>query len=94
MNREDAKNLTLSILVVVAALLVADNIWLHVKSSRQADALAATAQRIEDHVNPPPGPTLKERTKAAYGSAKDAVKRGYDKIKGSFTKKEEPAPVK
>ena len=87
MTREDAKDLTLSILVVVAALLVADNIWLHVKSSRQADALAATAQRIEDHVNPPPGPTLKERTKAAYDKTKDAVKRGYEKVKESFAKK-------
>ena len=87
MTREDAKDLTLSILVVVAALLVADNIWLHVKCSRQADALAATARRIEEHVNPPPGPTLTERTKAAYGSAKDAVKRGYEKVKESFTKK-------
>ena len=94
MTREDAKDLTLSILVVVAALLVADNIWLHCKCSSQRDELAALEQKLELHINPPPGPTLKERTKAAYGSAKDAVKRGYDKIKGSFTKKEEPVPAK
>ena len=94
MTREDAKDLTLSILVVVTALLVADNIWLHCKCSSQRDELAALGQRLELHINPPPGPTLKERTKAAYGSAKDAVKRGYEKVKGSFTKKEEPAPVK
>ena len=94
MTREDAKDLALSILVVVAALLVADNIWLHCKCSRQADALAATAQRIEEHINPPPGPTLKERTKAAYGSAKDAVKRGYGKVKESFKKKPAEEPGK
>ena len=94
MTREDAKDLTLSILVVVTALLVADNIWLHYKCSSQRDELAALGQKLELHINPPPGPTLKERTKAAYGSAKDAVKRGYEKVKGSFSKKEEPAPVK
>ena len=94
MTREDAKDLTLSILVVVVALLVADNIWLHCKCSSQCDELAALGQKLELHINPPPGPTLTERTKAAYGSAKDAVKRGYEKVKGSFSKKEEPASVK
>lgn len=94
MTREDAKDLTLSILVVVAALLVADNIWLHCKCSAQRDELAALGQKLELHINPPPGPTLKERTKAAYGSAKDAVKRGYEKVKGSFTKKPQEEPGK
>ena len=87
MTREDAKDLTLSILVVVAALLVADNIWLHCKCSAQRDELTALGQKLELHVNPPPGPTFKERTKAAYGKTKDAVKRGYEKVKESFKKK-------
>lgn len=94
MTREDAKDLTLSILVIVAAFLVADNIWLHCKCSSQRDEIATLGQKLELHINPPPGPTLKERTKAAYDKTKDAVKRGYEKVKGSFTKKEEPAPVK
>ena len=94
MTREDAKDLTLSILVVVVALLVADNIWLHCKCSSQRDELTDLGQRLELHINPPPGPTLKERTKAAYGSAKDAVKRGYEKVKGSFTKKPQEEPGK
>ena len=93
MTREDAKDLTLSILVVVAALLVADNIWLHCKCASQRDELAALEQKLEQHINPPPGPTFKERTKAAYDKTKDAVKRGYEKVKGSFKKEpvEEPA---
>ena len=92
MTREDAKDLTLSILVVVAALLVADNVWLHCKCSAQRDEIAALGQKLELHINPPQGPTLTERTKAAYGSAMDAVKRGYEKVKESFKKKpvEEP----
>lgn len=94
MTREDAKDLTLSILVVVAALLVADNIWLHCKCSSQRDELAALGQRLELHINPPQGPTLTERTKAAYGSAKDAVKRGYEKVKESFKKKPAEEPGK
>ena len=94
MTREDAKDLTLSVLVVVAALLVADNIWLHCKCSSQRDELAALGQKLELHINPPPGPTLKDRTKAAYDKTKDAVKRGYEKVKESFAKKEEPAPAR
>lgn len=94
MTREDAKDLTLSILVVVAALLVADNIWLHCKCSAQCDEIAALGQKLELHVNPPPGPTLTERTKAAYGSAKDAVKRGYEKVKEGFKKKSAEEPGK
>ena len=35
MTREDAKDLTLSILVIVVALLIADCIWLHVKCAGQ-----------------------------------------------------------
>ena len=94
MTREDAKDLTLSILVVMVALLVADSIWLHCKCSSQRDELTALGQRLELHINPPPGPTLKERTKAAYGKTKDAVKRGYEKVKGSFTKKPQEEPGK
>ena len=94
MTREDAKDLTLSILVVVAALLVADNIWLHCKCLSQRNELAALGQKLELHINPPPGPTLKERTKAAYGSAKNAVKRGYEKVKEGFKKKPADPPEK
>ena len=94
MTREDAKDLALSILVVVAALLVADNVWLHCKCSAQRDEIAALGQKLELHINPPQGPTLTERTKAAYGSAKDAVKRGYEKVKESFKKKPAEEPGK
>lgn len=101
MSREEAKDLALSILVVVAVLLAADGVWLHCKCAAQRDELAAQAatisvlsERLESHVNPPTGPTVKDRTMKAYDKAKDAVKRGYDKVKESFPKKEEPAPVK
>lgn len=85
MTREDAKDLTLSILVVVVALLVADNIYLHCKCATQGDALrdeiAALNERVELHINPPPGPTMKERAKKAYAKAKRAVKCGYASLK-------------
>ena len=93
MTREDAKDLTLSILVVVAVLLVADNVWLHCKCSAQRDELAALGQKLEQHVNPPPGPSMKDRAKDAYDKTKDAMRRGYDKIKASFGKKEEQVPA-
>ena len=87
MTREEAKDLTLSILVVVVALLVADNIWLHCKCSSQRDELASLEQRLELHINPPPGPTMKERARAAYDKTKDAMKRGYQSVKGKFAEK-------
>ena len=85
MTREEAKDLTLSILVVVVALLVADNIWLHCKCSSQRDELASLEQKLELHVNPPSGPTMKERAKAAYDKTKDAVKRSYQSVKETFS---------
>lgn len=44
MEREDAKDLTLSILVIVVVLLLADCIWLHVKCAREEADIAALAQ--------------------------------------------------
>ena len=87
MTREEAKDLTLSILVIVAALLVADNIWLHCKCLSQRDELASLEQKLELHINPPPGPTMKERAKAAYDKTKDAMKRGYQSVKEKFVEK-------
>ena len=80
MTREDAKDLTLSILVIVAVLLAADNLWLHTR-------FAALEQKIELHINPPPEPTMKERAKAVYDKTKDAVKRGYQSVKEKFAEK-------
>ena len=94
MTREEAKDLTLSILVVVVALLVADNIWLHCKCSSQRDELVSLEQKLELHINPPPGPTMKERAKAAYDKTKEAMKRGYNKVKAGFGKKDEGDPAK
>lgn len=85
MTREEAKDLTLSILIVVAVLLMVDNIWLHCKCSSQQDELATLEQRLELHVNPLPGPTMKERAKKAYDKAKDAVKCGYHSVKGKIS---------
>ena len=48
MEREDLKDLTLSILVIVAALLMIDCIWLHVKCSRAETALSATEQKVAE----------------------------------------------
>ena len=86
MTREDAKDLTLSILVIVAVLLAADNLWLHTR-------FAALEQKIELHINPPLEPTMKERAKAAYDKTKAAMKRGYEKVKETFNKKENPTPA-
>lgn len=83
MRREDVNEIGLAVLVVVAALLAADCVWLHVKCARQAEALAALEGRVELLVNPPPGPGLSERVRGTYEKAKSAAVRGYEKLKSS-----------
>ena len=46
MTREDAKDLTLSVLVIVAVLLLADCIWLHVKQSRSEASFSGMEQKV------------------------------------------------
>ena len=50
MEREDAKDLTLSILVVVVAILVVDCVWLHVKCAREEADIGVLAQDYQKTV--------------------------------------------
>lgn len=93
MTHEDAKDLTLSVLVVIAVLLVADCIWLHVKCERQAEMLREQAaelsvlrKQLEAHLNPPP---LSDRVKEAYEKAKVATREQYEKAKMATKEKYE-----
>ena len=97
MTREDAKDLTLSILVIVVALLLADCIWLHVKCAGQQDAIdfqqeeiakctsfnEMLAKKFDLHVNPPAEPSVADKAKVAYTSAKEATVREYEKVKAA-----------
>lgn len=87
MTRENVKDLTLLVLVIVTALLLADNICLHCKYAAQRDEIVALEQKLEQHLNPPPEPTIKERAKNAYDKTKAAVKRGYQSVKEKFSDK-------
>ena len=87
MTSEDAKDLTLSILVVVVAMLLADCIWLHVKCARLSDEAAVLAERVERHINPPAeaeGPSLAERARQTYDKVKNAAVKGYEAAKGEL----------
>ena len=88
MNREDAKDLTLSILVVVVALLLADCIWLHVKCSRLEANFAALTERVELHINPPKveEPSLTDKAKQTFMKVKAAAEKGYDAAKRELAK--------
>lgn len=87
MEREDAKDLTLSILAVVVVILVVDCICLHVKCARQSRELAALSLRLEQHINPPPsGPSLADRAKQTYDRVKSAAVKGYQAAKEEFDK--------
>jgi len=88
MNREDAKDLTLSILVVVAALLLADCIWLHIKCSRLEANLAALTERVELHIDPPKveEPSLADKAKQTFLKMKSAAEKGYDAAKRELEK--------
>ena len=86
MEREDAKDLTLSILVVVVAILIVDCVWLHVKCARQAREVEALSVRLEQHVTPPEGPSLSDKAKETYNKVKAAAARGYQAVKEELGK--------
>ena len=87
MDREDAKDLTLSILAVVVAIMVVDCICLHVKCARQSNELATLSLRLEQHINPPPsGPSLADKAKQTYDKVKSAAVKGYQAAKEEFDK--------
>lgn len=83
MTREDAKDLTLSILVIVAALLLADCIWLHVKCAGLNERISVLQATLESHLNPPREPTVVDKAKGAYDQAKEATVREYKRLKAA-----------
>ena len=84
MEREDAKDLTLSVLVVVVLALVADCIWLHVKCARQSRALQAVIEQLS---HPPQSShSFVDTAKQAFGNVKAAAEKGYDAAKSELRK--------
>lgn len=86
MTREDAKDLTLSILVVVVAVLVADCIWLHLKCARLEKATQAFERRMVELHAADDGSTFGERAKKAYDKVKAAAAAGYNAAKEEYAK--------
>ena len=88
MDREDAKDLTLSILVIAVAMLVADCIWLHVKCSRLEANLVALTERVEQHLNPPKvnEPSLTDKARQTFLKVKAAAEKGYDAARQELEK--------
>ena len=85
-------DLAIAILVVVTALLAADCIWLHVTCRRQSKDLAALAERLELHVNPPKpphppqDPSFADKAKETYEKVKSAAVKGYKAAKEELDK--------
>lgn len=94
MKRDDVNEIGLAILVVVAALLAADNVWLHVKCARQTEALAALEARVEAHLNPPPTPGVAEQVKETYRRAKSAAAKELENIKSTAIRQYEAVKEK
>ena len=89
MEREDIKDLTLSILAVLSAILVVDCICLHVKCARQANELAALSERLELHINPPeppPEPSFADKAADVYNRVKSAAVKGFEAAKEEYLK--------
>jgi alkylhydroperoxidase/carboxymuconolactone decarboxylase family protein YurZ len=89
MEREDAKDLTLSILVIAAALLVADCIWLHVKCARNEAQIAELSELLVSHVakeDASLGETFAEKAKATYEKVKSAAAKGLEAAKEEYAK--------
>lgn len=89
MDREDAKDLTLSILVVVVALLLADCIWLHMRQSRQSETMQTLAVQVDRLLNPPPAPeepSFPDKAKRTFHKVKSAAVKGYEAVKDEMKK--------
>ena len=89
MNREDAKDLTLSVMVVANILLAAVCIWLHLRINGLETAVGDISERLEVHVNPPPvpeEPSLVDKAKTTYEKMKSAAKKGYEAAKEEYRK--------
>ena len=94
MEREDAKDLTLSILVIVAVLLLAEGAL-----SAAEQKLAALSERqsrimatVEKHhgaiaASTQEEPSLTEQAKETYNRIKSAAAAGYQAAKDEFNKK-------
>lgn len=92
MNREDAKDLTLSVLTVVSALLSVYCIVLHVKCARlEADvaSLSADVAALARKVDPPQEPSLVERAKETCEKVVSAAAKGIEAAKKEYSKDRE-----
>lgn len=86
MEREDAKDLTLSVLVVVAMALVGCCIWLHCRVSRQADEIADLSRRLTALEPPPPEPSFTDKAADVYNRVKSAAVKGFEAAKEEYSK--------
>ena len=83
MEREDAKDLTLSILVIAVAALLADCVWLHIKCAKQSEALQALTVQMDKLISPPrqSKASFSETAKKTFNKVKSAAVRGYEAAK-------------
>lgn len=89
MDREDAKDLTLSLMVVVNIALAAACIWLYLRMCGLETAVRDVSGRLEMHVNPPSmpeEPSLVDKAKSTYEKVKSAAKKGYEAAKEEYNK--------
>ena len=89
MDREDAKDLTLSILVIVAAVLVVDCLYLHVKCARQERALQTLSVQVDKLLNPSSAqaePSLPGKARQSFNKVKSAALKGYEAAKEELNK--------
>ncbi len=87
MEREDLKDLTLSILVVVVALLLIDCIWLHVKCSRTETALSVLERNVAEIAGrQKTDRSFADQAKETYDKLKSAAGAGYRAARDEFNK--------
>lgn len=89
MEREYAKDLTLSILVIATSLLIADCIWLHVKCARYEAQIAELSEMLVSHVakeDASLGETFAEKARATYEKVKSAAAKGLEAAKEEYAK--------
>jgi hypothetical protein len=92
MNREDAKDLTLSVMIIVNIVLVAATVWLYCKTCSLENSIREISDRMEKHINPPPQPekqSLANKAKATFEKVKSAAQKGYEAARDEYKKNDD-----
>jgi hypothetical protein len=89
MNREDAKDLTLSVMIIVNIALVTTTVWLYCRTCSLETSIRKISDRMEKHINPPSRlekSSLANKAKETFEKVKSAAQKGFEAARDDYKK--------